>query len=158
MSQELVRFSATIPEDLLEQFDEYAARRGTGSNRSEAIRDLMRERLVSEAMISPKEPVVGSITMVYSHHAGDVTNRLDEIQHEHNDLIMSTMHIHLDHDNCLEILAVHGCGVEVYALADKLLGQRGVRYGALSLAATDRQIKGEAAVQDMRGHTHSHMR
>lgn len=143
MANDLVRFSATVPEELLAQFDQYAMRRGSGSNRSEAIRDIMREKLVQEAMVSPREPVVGSITMVYSHHSGDLTRRLDEIQHDNADLIMSTLHVHLDHDNCLEILAVHGCGMRVYELSDKLLGLRGVKYGSLSCAATDRQIRGE---------------
>lgn len=141
MSQELVRFSATVPEDLLEQFDEYAKRRGSGANRSEAIRDLMREKLVDEALISPKEPVVGTITMVYSHHSSDISKRLSEIQHDHTDLVVSSMHIHLDHDNCLEVIAVHGCGMQVYKFANKLLGTRGVKYGSLSCAATDRQIQ-----------------
>ena len=141
MTNDLARFSATIPRDLLAEFDEYAARRGSGANRSEAIRDLMREKLVSEAMVSPREPVVGSITLIYDHHAGDLPQRIDDIQHEHGDLIMSSMHVHLDHDACLEVIAVHGCGMRVYELRDKLLGLRGVRYGTLSCAAPDRQFK-----------------
>lgn len=141
MSQDLVRFSATIPEDLLSRFDEYAARRGMGANRSEAIRDLMREKLVAEAMLSPREPVVGSITMVYDHHVPELASTIEDIEHEHADLILSSMHVHLDHDTCLELIAVHGCGMQVLKMRDKLLGLRGVKYGALSCAAPDSQVR-----------------
>lgn len=140
MASDLARFSVTIPEDLLEQFDGYAARRGTGANRSEALRDLIRERLVEEDLRTPDEEVVGSITMVYDHHAGDLTRRLDEVQHDSTSLVVSTMHVHLDHHNCLEVIAVHGRGADIYALADRLLGLKGVKYGQLSCTATLRHI------------------
>lgn len=135
-SAELARFSVTAPEDLLAAFDEQIARRGDGANRSEAIRDLIRASLTREATRTPNEQVIGSLTMIYDHHTGDLTRRLDEVQHDHTDEIVSTMHVHLDHHNCLEILAVKGMGERVYELADKLLGLRGVKHGELTCAAT----------------------
>lgn len=136
----LVRFSAAVPADLLEEFDAYTSRRGLGANRSEAIRDLMRERLVREATVSPKEPVVGTITMVYDHHASSLTEQLGELQHHNADLVVSSLHVHLDNDNCMEVVVVHGCGRRVFELADSMLGLRGVKYGELSCAATDSQL------------------
>lgn len=111
---ELVRFSVTAPDDLLRRFDEQIARRG--------------------------EHVIGSLTMIYDHHTGDLTRRLDEVQHDYTDEIVSTMHVHLDHHNCLEILALKGRGERVYELADRLLGLRGVKHGELTCAATKQSL------------------
>ena len=133
---ELVRFSVAVPEDMLAGFDALIARRGDVRNRSEAIRDLMRAALVRENLRTPDEQVIGSLTMIYDHHTGDLTRRLDEVQHDFTDEIVSTMHVHLDHHNCLEILALRGRGARVYELADKLLGLRGVHHGELTCAAT----------------------
>ena len=140
MASDLVRFSVAIPSGLLGEFDDYTARRGVSANRSEAIRDLMRERLVDEELDSPDAEVVGSITMVYDHHVPDLTRRLDEIQHAHIGQIVSTMHVHLDHHNCLEILAVRGQSSEIHRLADCLLGVKGVRHGKLACTATAQAI------------------
>ena len=133
---ELVRFSIAVPEEMLAGFDALIARRGDARNRSEAIRDLMRAALVRENLRTPDEQVIGSLTMIYDHHTGDLTRRLDEVQHDYTDEIVSTMHVHLDHHNCLEILALRGKGARVYELADKLLGLRGVHHGELTCAAT----------------------
>ena len=133
---ELVRFSVAVPEDMLAGFDALIARRGDARNRSEAIRDLMRAALVRENLRTPDEQVIGSLTMIYDHHTGDLTRRLDEVQHDYTDEIVSTMHVHLDHHNCLEILALRGKGARIYELADKLLGLRGVHHGELTCAAT----------------------
>lgn len=142
MSSELVRFSVAIPECLLEEFDAYAAKRGTVANRSEAVRDLMREKLVEEELRTPDEPVVGSITMVYDHRVGELARRLDEIQHDHADEVVSTMHVHLDHGDCLEIVAVRGRGRDVYELADQLLGLKGVRHGQVSCTVAGHRTDG----------------
>ena len=133
---ELVRFSVAVPGEMLAGFDALIARRGDARNRSEAIRDLMRAALVRENLRTPDEQVIGSLTMIYDHHTGDLTRRLDEVQHDYTDEIVSTMHVHLDHHNCLEILALRGKGARVYELADKLLGLRGVHHGELTCAAT----------------------
>lgn len=135
-SAELARFSVAVPEDLLREYDALIARRGEARNRSEAIRDLMRTALVQDSLRTPDEQVIGSLTMIYDHHTGDLTRRLDEIQHDYTAEIVSTMHVHLDHHNCLEILALKGLGSRVYELADRLLGLRGVKHGELTCAAT----------------------
>lgn len=137
---ELVRFSVTAPDDLLRRFDEQIARRGDVANRSEAVRDLIRASIAKERMRTPDEHVIGSLTMIYDHHTGDLTRRLDEVQHDYTDEIVSTMHVHLDHHNCLEILALKGRGERVYELADRLLGLRGVKHGELTCAATRQSL------------------
>ncbi len=138
---ELTRFSVAVPADLLAAFDAQIARRGDGANRSEGLRDLMRASLVKEEQRSPEAQVIGSLTMIYDHHAGDLTRRLDEVQHDYTPEIVSTMHVHLDHHNCLEILALKGRGERVYELADKLLGLRGVKHGELTCAATETSLE-----------------
>ena len=137
---ELVRFSVTAPDDLLRRFDEQIARRGDVANRSEAVRDLIRTSIAKEQMRTPDEHVIGSLTMIYDHHTGDLTRRLDEVQHDYTDEIVSTMHVHLDHHNCLEILALKGRGERVYELADRRLGLRGVKHGELTCAATKQSL------------------
>lgn len=139
-ASELVRFSVTAASDLLRKFDEQIARRGDVANRSEAVRDLIRASLVKEELRTPNAQVIGSLTMVYDHHTGDLTQRLDAIQHDYTDEIVSTMHVHLDHHNCLEILALKGRGARVYELADRLLGLRGVRTGELTCTATSESL------------------
>ena len=140
-SAETVRFSVAVPNDLLRKFDEQIARRGDGVNRSEAVRDLIRGSLVKEELRTPDEQVIGSLTMIYDHHTGDLTHRLDHVQHDYTDEIVSTMHVHLDHHNCLEIIALKGKGERVYELADKLLGLRGVKHGELTCAATGQSLE-----------------
>ncbi len=132
MASDLIRFSVAIPADLLREFDAYVDRRGTSANRSEAIRDLMREKLAGEDLNMRDAEVVGAITMVYDHHTANLTHKLDEIQHAHIPQIISTTHVHLDHSNCLEILAVRGSYRKIRELADCLLGTKGVRHGELA--------------------------
>ena len=131
-SADLVRFSVAVPEDLLTAFDKQTARRGTGAKRAALVKDELR---------TPTAQVIGSLTMIYDHHTGDLTRQLDEIQHDYTAEIVSTMHVHLDHHNCLEILAVRGQGARVYELADKLLGLRGVHHGELTCAATGASLE-----------------
>jgi CopG family nickel-responsive transcriptional regulator len=152
MASDLVRFSVAMPESMLEQFDELSARRGIIANRSEAVRDLIRERLVEEDLESPDVEVVGSITMVYNHHQQGLSQLLDEIQHEHLDVVISKMHVHLDHGNCLETLAVRGSSASVHALADKLLGTKGVRHGKLVCVATEPAMSAECHHHHHHGH------
>lgn len=104
------------------------------------MRDLIRASIAKEQMRTPDEHVIGSLTMIYDHHTGDLTRRLDEVQHDYTDEIVSTMHVHLDHHNCLEILALKGRGERVYELADRLLGLRGVKHGELTCAATKQSL------------------
>ena len=156
MASDLVRFSVAVPEPLLEEFDAYTARRGLAANRSEAIRDLIREHLVEDDLSSPEAEVVGSITMVYSHHASGLAERLGEIQHDYIGCVVSMMHVHLDHDNCLETLAVRGPSGSIHELADRLLGTNGVRHGKLVCVATESTIA--KGCEHVHSHTHQHER
>lgn len=147
----LVRFGVSIEEDLLSQFDRQIQDRGY-SNRSEAIRDLIRERMVEEEWQTDQE-TVGTITIVYDHHTRDLTGQLTHLQHSFEGEIKSVLHIHLDHHNCLEVLVVQGRGRVLKAFADKLESVRGVKYGALSMATTGKAIPSKA---DYHHHHHPH--
>jgi CopG family transcriptional regulator, nickel-responsive regulator len=129
---ELSRIGVAIDSDLLEKFDELIARRGY-SNRSEAFRDLIRGELVEEAWAKPDSPVVGTVTLVYDHHVRLLNEKLTDMQHKHYDHILSSLHVHLDHDNCLEVLVVKGKASEVRAIADNLISTKGVKHGRLTV-------------------------
>jgi CopG family nickel-responsive transcriptional regulator len=135
---DLVRFSVAMPEELLMQFDNLVARRGLAKNRSEVIRDLVRDALVDEEWDDPSQEIVGTLTIVFSHHASDLQNKLDQIQHSHHDKIISAMHIHLDAHNCLEVVAMQGRSDEVRAIAEGILGVKGVKHGRLTTTTTGR--------------------
>ena len=140
-SSELARLSITVPNKLLDAFDAQLACKASDANRSEAIRDLMRASLVRDAARTPNARVIGSLTMIYDHHTGDLTRKLDSVQHDYTAEIVSTMHVHLDHHHCLEILALKGQGQRIYELADKLLSLRGVMHGELTCAATNMDLE-----------------
>jgi CopG family nickel-responsive transcriptional regulator len=129
---ELSRIGVAIDSDLLEKFDELIAQRGY-SNRSEAFRDLIRGELVEEAWAKPDSPVVGTVTLVYDHHVRLLNEKLTEMQHQHYDHILSSLHVHLDHDNCLEVLVVKGKASEVRTIADNLISTKGVKHGRLTV-------------------------
>ena len=129
---ELVRFSVAMPEDLLMQFDNLVAKRGLAKNRSEVIRDLVREALIEEQWDDPDAIIVGTLTLVFDHHTSDLQNKLDQIQHTSHDKIISAMHIHLDAHNCLEIIAMRGRSADIALIADSLLGIKGVKHGNLT--------------------------
>lgn len=133
---ELKRIGVALNDDLLDQFDELMGRRGY-TNRSEAFRDLIRAELVNQAAQSRNARVVGTLTLVYDHHVRLLTDKLNSVQHEHHDLIVSTMHTHLDHDNCLEVIVLRGKAAEVQTLADTLLAVKGVKHGRLVVATSE---------------------
>jgi CopG family nickel-responsive transcriptional regulator len=134
----LYRFGISIDEKLIRRFD--AAAKGKGyRNRSEAIRDLIRDSLVREEWGADEE-IVGAITIVYDHHRRDLASRLIELQHDLADLILSNLHIHLDHDNCLEVIAVKGRAKKVQALADEIISARGVKHGKLAATTTGQRL------------------
>jgi len=137
---ELARFSVAMDEDLLAKFDELVKRRGDGRNRSEAIRDLVRDALVETEWEDSKDEIVGTVTMVFDHHASDLSEKLDAMQHAHHDKIVSAMHVHLDAHNCLEVIVVRGASSDVSAIADGLLGTKGVKHGKLVMTTTGRHI------------------
>ena len=127
----LTRFSVAMDEDLLGRFDELVEERGLGTNRSEAIRDLVRDAIVDSEWEHADSEVVGTITMVFNHGTSDLSDKLDALQHAHHDQIVSAMHIHLDAHNCLEVLVVRGTSGDVKGIADMLLGTKGVKHGKL---------------------------
>ena len=127
----LVRFGVSIEEDLLAAFDALIEAKGW-ANRSDALRGLIRELLLEvQVEEDPAAEVVGTITLVYDHHHGDLANRLVDLQHQHHLNIISTLHVHIDEANCLEVLVVKGANREVRRISDALIGTRGVQHGKL---------------------------
>lgn len=131
---ELSRIGVAIDSDLLEKFDGHIAKRGY-TNRSEAFRDLIRDELVQKKWELPDSPVVGTVTLVYDHHVRLLNERLTDLQHESFHNVLSTLHIHLDHDNCLEVLVVKGKAAAVKKLADALISTKGVKHGRLTITS-----------------------
>ena len=131
---ELSRIGVAIDSDLLARFDRFIAKQGY-SNRSEAFRDLIRDRLVGAAVEDPAAAVVGTVTLIYDHHSRLLPEKLMDLQHEHHDLIISTTHAHLDHDTCLEVIVVRGTSRKVQNLADRLIGVKGVHHGRLVMSS-----------------------
>lgn len=136
----ITRFGISLDNELLEGFDGLIAKKGY-SNRSEAIRDLIRDTLVKEEWERGKEETAGTITLVYSHETRELADTLTDLQHSYHSSIISTMHIHLDAHNCLEVLVVRGKGRDIKKIADMLIGTRGVKHGKLTLATTGKHIK-----------------
>lgn len=132
---ELSRIGVAIDSDLLTKFDELIAQRGY-TNRSEAFRDLIRDELVEKSWEEPEGEVVGSVTLVYDHHVRMLNEKLIDMQHDYHHNILSTLHVHLDHDNCLEVLVVKGKAERVRKLADALIATKGVKHGRLTITAT----------------------
>lgn len=135
---DLIRFGVSLDKRLLDKFDELIHQRSY-TNRSEALRDLIRQELVKKEWEDDQE-VAGAITYVYDHHQRDLLYKLTTIQHDHQNTILSTQHIHLDHDNCLEIVAVKGQAAQVQALAFELRSIKGVHHGTLSMTSTGKDI------------------
>ncbi len=136
---ELSRIGVAIDAELLEKFDRLIARRGY-ENRSEAFRDLIREQLVEESGKAPDAPVVGTVTLLYDHHVRLLNEKLTDLQHEHHKSILSTLHVHLDHDYCLEVLVVRGKAAAVQKIADSLIATKGVKHGRLTIAAAGPEL------------------
>lgn len=134
----LVRFGVSLDDHLLEEFDRHITRRKYTS-RSEALRDLIRDNLVGQEWSKNKE-TVGTITFVYDHHVRDLPGRLTDIQHDYQGQILSGMHVHLDHDHCLEVLVVKGKGSEIRKVADALVSVKGVKHGKLTMTTTGKSL------------------
>jgi CopG family nickel-responsive transcriptional regulator len=131
---DLARVGVAIDADLLEKFDEQIERRGY-ANRSEAVRDLIRDSLIRENVSTPDAEVVGTLTLVYDHHVRQLADRLNEFQHDHHKEIISTLHVHLDHHNCLEVIVLRGQCSNVQRIADGLISLKGISHGQLALSA-----------------------
>jgi CopG family nickel-responsive transcriptional regulator len=136
---DLTRTGVSLEDDLLREFDRVIAKRGY-KNRSEAIRDLIRESLVSEA-IEKNKTVVATLSMIYDHHRPNLSNRLNEIQHHSHGNVLAATHVHLDEDNCLEVVIMKGRSGEIQHLADHMLAMRGVKHGKLVVTTTGRDLK-----------------
>jgi CopG family nickel-responsive transcriptional regulator len=132
---ELARIGVAIDSALLEKFDDLIARRGY-TNRSEAFRDLIRDALIEKTAERPDSQVVGTVTLVYDHHVRKLSERLTEMQHESFHHVLSTLHVHLDHDNCLEVLVLKGKSSAVRSLADALISTKGVKHGRLTITTS----------------------
>jgi len=136
---EVVRFGISMDADLLAQFDQRISRKGY-DNRSEAIRDLVRADLVAQEWERATGEVVGTISLVYDHHQRQLSKQLTGFQHEHQRTVLSSLHIHLDRDNCLEVLVVKGKEPEVRTLAEHLIATKGVKHGRLTLMTTGKRL------------------
>jgi CopG family nickel-responsive transcriptional regulator len=132
----LKRFSISLEENLLEIFDNHIRARSY-TNRSEAIRDLIRKAFVKKEWQADKE-VMGVISLVYDHHQHQLQDKVTEVQHGYHHHIVSTTHVHMDHDNCLEVIIVRGKAKEIQELSDKLVALRGIRDGHLAMSSTGR--------------------
>lgn len=130
----LSRIGIAIDSDLLQRFDAFIAKQGY-TNRSEAFRDLIRDRLVMAAVETPQASVVGTVTLIYDHHSRLLPNKLMDLQHQYHDLIIATTHAHLDHSTCLEVIVVKGESKRVRKLADVLIGTKGVQHGRLVMSS-----------------------
>lgn len=138
MGTELVRFGVAMDNDLLERFDAHIAHKGYAT-RSEALRDLVRNALV-DAHLEEDGPAVATLTLVYDHHVRELTERLTEMQHDLGERVVSTLHVHLDHDHCMEVIVMKGPAKVLQNAADRLLATKGVEHGKLvctALPATD---------------------
>jgi len=130
----LSRIGVSIDSDLLDRFDGYIASKGY-ENRSEAFRDLIRDHLVESAVVSPAALVVGTVTLIYDHHKRLLPEKLTDIQHKHHHVVISTVHAHLDHHNCLEVVVLRGKSKDVQKLADELISTKGVQHGRLVMSS-----------------------
>ena len=135
----LSRFSLSMPAELAHQLDALVKAKGF-ANRSQAVAELVRNRLVEWHAEAGDHEIAGTITLVYDHHKQHVQGLLTEIQHDHGDVIIATLHVHLDHHNCMEVLAVRGRAVAVRRMADRLIAAKGVRHGRLTVTTSGPDI------------------
>lgn len=136
----LTRFGISLDRVLLERFDRLIEKKGY-SSRSEAIRDLIRDSLVMQEWESATVETVGTITIVYSHDTRELTDILMDLQHLYFHSIISSMHIHLDEHNCLEVIVVKGKAKDIKAIADRLIGTKGVKHGKLTVTTTGKHLR-----------------
>ena len=130
---EIVRFGVSIEQDLLESYDRLIGERGYAT-RSEALRDLIRESLIQQRIeLESETEALGSLTLVYDHHASNLLNEMTDIQHDYHELILSVTHLHVSHHDCLELIALRGVVAEIVKLANGLLSLKGIKNGKLFL-------------------------
>jgi CopG family nickel-responsive transcriptional regulator len=132
--ENITRFGISIEPELLEKYDAIIKKKGY-TNRSEALRDLIRVQIIQEQNANPNHRGLGTLTILYNHHSGPLTERLLELQHEHYQHILTTTHVHVDHDNCLEILLLQGKIRDIQTLTDKIKALKGIKHGELVLTS-----------------------
>ena len=133
---DLSRIGVSIDSDLLDRFDSFIADHGY-ENRSEAFRDLIRDRLVGSVVVAGNAPVVGTVTLIYDHHTRLLPEKLTDLQHQSHAIVISTLHAHLDHENCLEVVVLRGKSRDVQKLADRLISTKGVQHGRLVMSSPE---------------------
>ncbi len=137
---DIIRFGVSIDQSLLENYDRLIAERGYAT-RSEALRDLIRETLIQQKIeIEPEVQALGSLTLVYDHHARNLLQEMGTLQHKFHENILSVMHLHVSHDDCMEIIALRGIVSEIISLANDLLSLKGVKNGKLFLTLPSSDI------------------
>jgi CopG family transcriptional regulator, nickel-responsive regulator len=136
----IIRFSVSLEKELLARFDQYCTE-GRFATRSEAIRQLLRDRLTAEAWESDVHDAAGTLTLVYDHHRPQLRKRLTAVQHEHTELVVSTLHAHLTHDLCLEVIVLRGPADRLRKIADQLRGLKGIFKGELVMASAEPQLE-----------------
>jgi len=145
---DLARFSVSLEGDLLAAFDKYVCD-GRFATRSEAIRQLLRQTLTKDAWDADASELTATLTLVYDHHKPGLVEKLLELQHRQGEKVVATLHVHLDHDHCMEVIVLRGKGSKLRALAEELRGLKGVHLGQLTLADTAPHANGHA-----HGHRH----
>jgi len=130
MPEKITRFGVSIEPDLLEKFDKKIKKEGY-VNRSEALRDLIRKDLIKKRTMDPNTESIGTLTMVYNHHTGNLTSKLLDLQHSHHKEILTTTHVHIDHQNCLEILVIKGKTHKINKLAENIKAIKGIKHAEL---------------------------
>lgn len=136
---ETIRFGVSLDLDLLSRFDQLCSDKSY-QTRSEAIRDLIRNALVQQQWEDETQENVGVLSLVYDHHQSDLTQKLTRIQHDALELVITSLHVHLDHDNCLEVLILRGPGRDIRHTAQKLSSTKGVKHGNLNMATTGKDL------------------
>ena len=137
----VVRFTVSVPRALAKQLDQMTREKGY-DNRSLAVADLIRAGLVEHRQNVGNREIAGTITLVYDHHKRHVQATLTDIQHDHHEVIISTLHVHLDHHNCLEVLVVRGQAQSIKKIADELIAAKGVKHGKLTVTSTGKDLPG----------------
>ena len=138
-SDGVVRFSVSVPTELAKQLDRMAREKGY-DNRSLAVADMIRAHLVEHRQNLGDQEIAGTITLVYDHHKQHVQATLTDIQHDHHEVIISTLHVHLDHHNCLEVLVVRGQAGTIKKIADELIAAKGVKHGKLTVTSSGKDL------------------
>jgi len=139
MMGQLARFGVSLDSRLLKRFDALIQQKGY-TNRSEALRDIIRDQIVADEWRAGPEEAVAVVSLVYDHHQLDLPNRLTDMQHDHHSMVLSTLHVHLHRHSCLEVLVLRGPGRKVKKLADSLAGARGVKHGKVTLTTAGQDL------------------